>query len=43
MEGTLEFADSEDAVTSPEDIREIASFIEHGLGRTLKLKNLSTR
>ena len=43
LDGTLEFADSEDAVTSPEDIREIASFIEHGLGmKTLKIKMLRT-
>ena len=43
LDGTLEFADSEDAVTSPEDIGEIASFIEHGLGmKTLKIKMLRT-
>jgi len=43
LEGSISFADSEDAITTPEEIREIASFIEHGLKRKgLKVKMLRT-
>ena len=43
LEGSISFADSEDAITTPEDIREITTFIEHGLKRRgLKIKMLRT-